>query len=422
MSLLKKAVNETAAAKLGIYGEAGSGKTRTSMEIAIGLAKLTGRPIAFFDTEGGSDFFVRRCEEEGIDFLVAKARAFKKLMGFVGEASELGAIAIVDSISHTWDDLRQSYEKQLKRTRGLEIWDWGIIKPQWQEFTTAYLTSPIHFIVCGRAASVYEQVYNEQKGKSEVQVVGSRMKTEKETGYEPSLLIEMERAPQRRLVDEGVHVIATVVKDRSDTMDGQMFDDPTYETFLPFFGAINIGGEHHPTDASETSVGMFATPDNAIERKRRVEIALDKIKEAFVLADCAGTSKDDKKKQTLTLIEAFDTSSWTAIQNMRLEDLEAGLTVVRQLLGLDATPLSEDEIDALSTLVDDATKAGHLSADESAEAFAWILSGDWGNLRALRDRIEAMKPEPTSGESEEQDERSGPSSNGKAEKETAGAA
>ena len=44
---------------------------------------------------------------------------------------------------------------------------------------------------------MYEQVYNESRGKSEVQVTGSRMKTEKETGYEPSLLIEMERQPNR---------------------------------------------------------------------------------------------------------------------------------------------------------------------------------------------------------------------------------
>lgn len=390
MSLLKKAVNQTAAAKIGIYGEAGSGKTRTAMEIAVGFAKLTGRPIAFFDTEGGSDFMVRIAQQHNVELLTAKARAFAALMEFVKEATELGAIGIVDSISHTWDDLRQSYEKKLKRTKGLEIWDWGVIKPQWAEFTTAYLTSPIHMIVCGRAASVYEQVWNEEKGKNEVQVVGSKMKTEKETAYEPSLLIEMERAPQRMVEESGVHVIARVVKDRSDQMDGKSFNDPTFETFQPFFNALNLGGDHKPTDATRTSESMFSTPDNAIERKRRCEIAQEKIKEAFVLADCAGTGKDEKKKQTVTLIEAFGTSSWAAIQNLRVEELEAGLEVVRQELGLDpkpGEPMTEEELQGLNELIEKAVAAGSVSGDTQGLVFQAVLTENWSEVRRYREIV-----------------------------------
>jgi len=71
MALLKKAVMGTAYAKLGIFGEAGSGKTRTAYEQAKWLATLTNKKaIAFFDTEKGSDFMVPLAERDGIEFYV----------------------------------------------------------------------------------------------------------------------------------------------------------------------------------------------------------------------------------------------------------------------------------------------------------------------------------------------------------------
>ncbi len=345
MGLLKKAENQTAAAKIGLYGEPGSGKTRTATEVAIGLAKLSKAPIAFFDSEGGADFMIPICERAGVELLIAKARAFADLMTFMKEAREAKAIIIVDSISHTWDDLRESYERKLKRERGLEIWDWGIIKPAWRKFTTEFLTSPCHAIVCGRAASIYEQVYNEARGKSEVQVVGTKMKTEKETAYEPSLLIEMERA--RRNGENGAHVIATIVKDRSDQLDGQSFPDPTFGTFMPFFRMLNIGGEHNPTDATRTSDHLFETPDNAIERKHQVEITLEKIKDAFILADIGSQSKEDKKRMKELLYHAFSTTAWSEVEGMKLEDLRAGLTHIRRALQQedDLAPALEESVE-----------------------------------------------------------------------------
>ena len=327
MALLKKAKNQIAAAKLGIYGEAGSGKTRTAMEVAIGLAKLAGKkpaPIAFFDTEGGSDFMIPICKAAGVELLVGKARAFESLMAFMAEAKQAGAVIIVDSISHTWDDLRESYEKKLQRKNGLEIWDWGIIKPAWREFTNAYLTSPCHAIVCGRSANVYEQVYNEARGKSEVQTTGTRMKTEKETGYEPSLLIEMERRECRNGKPGWDHV-AVVIKDRADLLDGQEFTDPGYEAFRPHFEFLNIGGVHNPTDTETDSQGMFKSPDNAIERKRAVEIVLEKIRKAFVLADINSRTAAGKKLALELLERHFGTTAWSEIEGMRLEELKEGL-------------------------------------------------------------------------------------------------
>lgn len=395
MGLLKPAVNQTAAAKIGIYGEAGSGKTRTATEIALGLAQLAKAPIAFFDTEGGSDFMIPVCDRAGIQLLVAKRRAFADLMEFMDEAREAGAVIIIDSISHTWDDLRESYERKLKRTKGLEIWDWGKIKPEWRRFTNEFLASPCHAIVCGRAAAIYEQVYNAEREKNEMQVTGARMKTEKETGYEPSLLIEMERVPRREAA--GWDHVATVVKDRSDTMDGMTFTDPSFETFRPFFAFLNIGGEHKPTEIGGDSQHLFDSPDSAIRRKKAVEIALEEIKEAFVLADCSGTSKDDRKKQTNALIAGFGTSAWSKIEDMRLEQLQAGLTKVRQALGLTSVPLTNEETEQLDHELNAAVRSETITEEHRRLIVADLINGKWDNVRSAWEAVRHLvleKAEP----------------------------
>ena len=388
MGLLKKAENQTAAAKIGIYGEAGSGKTRTATEIAIGLAKQSGAPIAFYDTEGGSDFMVKLCREAGVELLVAKARAFADLMAFMKEVREAGAVAIIDSISHTWDDLRESYERTLKRKNGLEIWDWGVIKPAWREFTTEFLTSPVHAIVCGRAASIYEQVYNEARGKTEVQVTGTKMKTEKETAYEPSLLIEMERVPRRD--GPGYDHVAHVQKDRSDQMDGQSFPNPTFETFRPFFAELNIGGEHRPTDASRTSDHLFSTPDNAIERKRAVEITLEKIKDAFILADIGSRSDADKKRMKELLAQCFGTTAWSEVEGKRLEDLQAGLADLRQALGQKAGPLTPDAIEEYSLLIHDALEREVITEEDAKTYRSAVLADRWDVVHEAREKMTTL--------------------------------
>ena len=46
-----------AALKLALYGVAGSGKTFSSLLLAEGLARHTGKRIAYIDTEHGTAFY-----------------------------------------------------------------------------------------------------------------------------------------------------------------------------------------------------------------------------------------------------------------------------------------------------------------------------------------------------------------------------
>jgi DNA helicase HerA-like ATPase len=158
MKLLKKPTNRQAYAKVGIYGDAGSGKTTTAAKIGIGLAHLRGKRIAFFDTEGGSDYLIKTFENNGIELFVSDiSRDFKYLLAFVNEAvDEKIDVIIVDSITHIWKQLQKDYLSELnernvengrKKRFALEFQDWRFIKDRWQEFTDLYLTSPIHTII-----------------------------------------------------------------------------------------------------------------------------------------------------------------------------------------------------------------------------------------------------------------------------------
>ena len=110
MSLLRPAQNESAYLKMGNYGGAGSGKTWTSALVAIGLSSRVGdgKPVAFFDTETGSDYVLTLFRDAGVELLVVKSRAFADLVEFVSEAESKCSVAIVDSITHVWDELREA--------------------------------------------------------------------------------------------------------------------------------------------------------------------------------------------------------------------------------------------------------------------------------------------------------------------------
>lgn len=409
--ILQKAVLETAYCKAGVYGKAGSGKTMTSALLAIGLAQMSGGgPVAFFDSETGSDFVIRLFEAAGIELLVAKSRTFADLMTFMAEAEAADcSVSLTDSITHVWNDLRESYEKKLNRTHGLEIWDWGKIKPEWQRFTDAYLTSKMHAIVCGRAGNIYEQEYNEDKGKKEVVVTGTKMKAETEMGHEPSLLFEMERVPRGPGEKGWTHAL-TVIKDRFDAINGLTIgfsrnnegqflingepaktDNHVIEALMPHIELLGLGGEHRVLAPTQDTQEIFDSPQSGIRRKRQVAITLEKVKEALTLADLHGTDKATKKEVVTKLRKAFGTSAWSEIESMRLEEMQEGLRLLRVELSQEAEDPKADARELLRV----ALRCEAIGDDQAAEVEEAIDLGDEDELRTradwLRQKIQVKK-------------------------------
>lgn len=348
MSLLKPAENKMAYAKVGIYGTAGSGKTRTATEIAIGLHKAIGskKPVAAFDTEPAMSFVLPLFKKAGIELLVAdESRALKDLMTFMDEAEKSCDVVIIDSITHVWRDAQESFlakinegrARQNKRPLGsLEFQHWRPIKAAWADFTDRFLSSHMHVIVCGRAGSIYEyQEKDDGSGKKELITTGTRMATEKELGYEPSLLIEM--IADR---DDGKLInVALIQKDRTDNINGQEIPYPDFAKLGGHFSALNIGGEHHGSMHKRDSKDLYTeTGDDSWSAEQRQRSIWSEEIMGLMQKHFPSQTAEDKKQRLDLMEQFFGTRSWTKVENTSSEKLKTGFEALRDFLASKPQP------------------------------------------------------------------------------------
>jgi len=326
MELFKEAKPEMAFLKMGIYGEAGSGKTHTSAKVAIGLHRFIGskKPIGFLDTETGSDFVLPMFEEAKVKLMVTKTRAFKDLLKGVDVAEENCSILIIDSITHFWNEMVDAYCDQ-HNIANLTLRHWQPIKHTWREFTRRYIKSKLHVIMAGRAADKWEDVEDEE-GVKELKKVGTKMRAETEISYEPSLLVEMEQARKSAKAGAGWINRAWIVKDRFNAINGCFFDYPGLESFLPHIELLNLGGDHKAIEDS-SSREMFTKRMTGADYYRRRDELVENIKSEILIAYPQQNS-DHKVKRLDLMKEIFDSRSWKEIEHMKNDDLEVGLAQV----------------------------------------------------------------------------------------------
>lgn len=326
---------QAAYAKLGIYGFQGSGKTLTAARIAIYLHKhiKSTKPVVFIDTEQGSDFVYPLFKKHGIKLLVDKTHAFSDLIEDMKRAEKESDILIPDSITHFWREMVRAYKARRNRTF-ISIKDWGPLKDEWAQFTQLYLNSKLHIIMCGRAGNIFEDIEAEDNEMKTIKV-GTKMSAETETGYEPSLLIEMTKV---MLKDGGKYLRrASVIKDRFNVIDSKDFDfsaedpeDYAFKCFLPHIQLLNIGGNHVGIDTTRNSQERF--PVNANDGFQRQRTILCEEIEGLLVHHYPGQTKEDKKKKGDLIYQAFQTRSWTKVEGMSVEALRHGLEVIKQAL------------------------------------------------------------------------------------------
>jgi hypothetical protein len=343
-SLLQPAVSSSAFLKAGVLGFQGGGKTLTSALTLIGLYKHTlqlglhdgAKPVAMFDTEKGSDWLIPIFKKAGVPFAVAKRQAFADLLNVMDDAENSAFGLLIDSITHPWRELVESYLRKKERSY-LAMDDWGYLKGEhgWKKFTDRFVNSKLHIVMAGRAGYEYENYLED--GRKKMEKVGTKMKTEGETGYEPDLLILMEQVEDLR-TNKVVHR-ATVQKDRSTLLDGQTFDLASYDdegnalpvdvmvqqtfgAFLPHVQCLALGSPH---------VGIGSTGDSQhilkIERRDwtpvQREICIDEIQTLLAMHYPSQTA-DDKKARLTLMLKHFN-ATWTEIEKvMPLPDLRAG--------------------------------------------------------------------------------------------------
>ena len=273
---------------------------------------------------------------------MAKTRAFVDLIPAVHEASRKKGIMIIDSISHFWTELQDTYMAEKKRTR-LLFQDWAWLKAEWRKFTDLYINSPCHIIMCGRAGYEYD-FFEDDSGKKELEKTGIKMKAETETGYEPSLLLLMHRH-QELGPNDAVTVwrSATVLKDRSNKIDGLVFKNPSFKVFQPHIEFLNLGGKQVGVeDKNSSEIIPEDDPKWAIEKQQK-EVTLDEI-QAILTKYHPRQSADDKKAKADLLEQFFGTRSWKRVETYKLDDLR---TQYEQLkVHLEGQPMDRTEAEA----------------------------------------------------------------------------
>jgi hypothetical protein len=337
LSLFTEAENTSAHLKMGILGFQGSGKTKTATKTAIGLVRhmkklgipAADKPVYFLDTETGSDWVLPDVKEAGIPIRTAKTRAFSDLVGSVSVAERDGCILLIDSVTHFWKELCESYcrnkaQALKKSVYRLQINDWTYLKGEhgWGKFSDLYVNSGVHIILCGRAGYEFN-MDEDDEGHKELQKTGVKMKAEGEFGYEPSLLVymEMHQKMKGKTVERQWRT-ATVLKDRAALIDGQSFDDPGFEAFLPHIERLNLGGKQFGVDTLRTSTAMIPVEprDN---RSIQRQIVLDEI-ESLLTSHHPGSAAAEKKKRIDLLFTHFE-AFWVEIEKvMPLERLRKG--------------------------------------------------------------------------------------------------
>jgi hypothetical protein len=366
--LFRPAVNTSAFLKMGVMGKQGAGKTKTAGKIAIGLVQYlqklgvdyASKPVGMFDTETGSDFLIPDFEAAGIPFVVIKSKTLKDLIGAIDEAEANCSVLIIDSITHPYRELIASYLKQKNRTF-LQIDDWNYIKGPygWEQFTRRFINSKLHIVMCGRAGDDLEQ-YVDENGKRQLEKVGTKMKTEAETGFEPSLLVLMELKERSErgqgVLRERVFVNqATVVKDRWDKINGSIFDDPDFKDFLPHIGMLALGGEHVGVRDTGDSRDILKTEKRDWQPVQR-KIVIGEIQDLMVL-HIPGQTAAEKQRKVALLRQCFN-AGWVEIEEtMPLDDLRAGYDKLhRELEGKPSkyaiTTVAPDKGGAIDSLPD----------------------------------------------------------------------
>jgi hypothetical protein len=94
--LFTRAENTQAYLKMGLMGLAGSGKTFTASQTAVGLVAFLrerklpegDRPVYFADTETGSSYVKHHFDKAKIELFTSKTRAFSDLVALVNEAEK----------------------------------------------------------------------------------------------------------------------------------------------------------------------------------------------------------------------------------------------------------------------------------------------------------------------------------------------
>jgi hypothetical protein len=223
MGSFRKAIKSKSKLRLAIYGAAGSGKTYSALEIATGMIK-DNESIAVTDTEKGSSqkyadrftFDIAELEEPTIDHLVKTIK----------EAENNYTVLIIDSLSHSWEELLIENHKLAQTKYKGNTWAaWNEGTPKQKKLINAITGSSCHIIATMRTKT--EWVIGENNRPIRVGLAPEQGK-----GIEFEFDMLMEINPEH-----AVHIL----KDRTGKFQDQVINKPSREFGASLIEWLNNG-------------------------------------------------------------------------------------------------------------------------------------------------------------------------------------
>ena len=267
MSGFRKAKTEQEFIKMAIYGPPGSGKTFSTLLFAEGLAKQTGKRIAYIDTEHGTDFYAQACDEreyhpKAFDFDALYTRSLTKMIDSIRELDfSVHGIVVIDSITHAWEACRNAYSGSLTSAETIPFHAWGKIKKPYKSDLIAFLlAAPVHLFLLGRQGNEY----GEDTKTGETKMIGVKMKAEGETAYEPHILLRMSASKEK---DKQSIITAWAEKDRTGVLAGKIIKWPTFDNTIAPILPLLTGKQAQMQEEEDAAIQDKDAIDDADSKK-----------------------------------------------------------------------------------------------------------------------------------------------------------
>lgn len=278
MAGFRKAICQQTAIKMSMYGPPGSGKTFSALLFAEGLARHTGKRIAFVDTENGTHFYAatvssREIHPQAFDFDVLPTRSLTEVAREAKAIIKAGShgVFILDSVSHLWDAALAAYSGPRLTSGGIPLGAWQKVKAPYKELMKLLIDSPLHVFILGRQANVFE---NDEQG--EMRAAGVKMRAEGETAYEPHICLRLvsERTQNRgkkKVVLTEQMICAIAEKDRSGVLSCKRIEWPNFDNVIAPILDILSPGEQAQTPSEDDAAAQDAEALASAERFKLVE-------------------------------------------------------------------------------------------------------------------------------------------------------
>jgi hypothetical protein len=240
----KRAERQKSKLRLGISGPAGSGKSFSSILMALGI----GGRIAMIDTERGSGDLYCHLGEYDTCTLEPPFTPEKYVEAI--KAAEVGGydIIIIDSLSHAWagpggvlDIHGHSSDKN-----GNSWTAWRQVTPRHNDLVDAMLQSRCHIIATMR--SKMEHIQTTENGKTVIKKVGMNPIQRDGMEYEFTVFLDLDH-----------NHFASTSKDRTSLFDGQVFK-PNQETGSTLAAWLEKGTAPVPTTSGQATVTAINKP------------------------------------------------------------------------------------------------------------------------------------------------------------------